>query len=291
MTYRTIMAAASGGSASDGAIELACRFAQRFGAHLEAYHVRLDARGFLAYSGGGFGGPMAGEFMDRFAADAAEIAARTRASFEATIARHQIPQVTVPSPPSPAANAASAGWNDEAGNAPALVSRRARFFDLAVLGRSDRVMDEPYSDVVEQTLIHSGRPVLLAPATPPEALGEAVAIGWNGSAQATRAMIGAMPFLAGARSVFVITVGEQHRDGAQAVIEYLAWHNIKGQHRHMPTIAGVGPGQQLLSSAREAGADLLVMGGYGQTPWRELLFGGATRQVVGVSLLPVLLAH
>jgi len=34
MTFKTILAAASGGSASDGTIELACRFARRFGAHL-----------------------------------------------------------------------------------------------------------------------------------------------------------------------------------------------------------------------------------------------------------------
>ncbi len=56
-------------------------------------------------------------------------------------------------------------------------------------------------------------------------------------------------------------------------------------------MAHVGPGEQVLAEARDEGADLLVMGGYGHRPWRELLFGGATRQVVGHSLLPVLLAH
>lgn len=287
MGYRTIIAAASGGGASDGAIELACGLAQRFGAHLEGFHVRLDPRGFLVYSGDGFGGSMGGEFIDRFAADAAAIATRTKASFEAIIARHQIPRGAVSSAPA----GASASWHEEAGHAPALVSRRARFFDLVVLGRSDRVTDEPHSDVVEQTLVESGRPVLLAPATPPDHLGEAVAVGWNGSAQATRALVAALPLLAGARAVSVVTVGDRHRDSAPAVIEYLAWHGINGQHRHAPTISGVGSGQQLLSTARDAGADLLVMGGYGQVPWREFLFDGATREVVGVSLLPVLLAH
>jgi nucleotide-binding universal stress UspA family protein len=33
------------------------------------------------------------------------------------------------------------------------------------------------------------------------------------------------------------------------------------------------------------------MGGYGRSPWREMLFGGATRHVIGTSLLPVLLSH
>jgi hypothetical protein len=54
---------------------------------------------------------------------------------------------------------------------------------------------------------------------------------------------------------------------------------------------GVGAGQQLLAATRDQGADLLVMGGYGQMPWRQSLFGGATREIVGVSLLPVLLSH
>jgi nucleotide-binding universal stress UspA family protein len=56
-------------------------------------------------------------------------------------------------------------------------------------------------------------------------------------------------------------------------------------------VAHVGPGEQVLAEARDEGADLLVMGGYGHRPWRELLFGGATRQIVGHSLLPVLIAH
>ena len=47
----------------------------------------------------------------------------------------------------------------------------------------------------------------------------------------------------------------------------------------------------MLTAAREDGANLLVMGGYGQMPWREFLFGGATREVIGTSLLPVLLTH
>jgi nucleotide-binding universal stress UspA family protein len=59
----------------------------------------------------------------------------------------------------------------------------------------------------------------------------------------------------------------------------------------VPTVPGAGAGQQLLSAAREENADLLVMGGYGRVPWREFLFGGATRDVVGVSLLPLLLTH
>src|SRR6516225_3079758 len=73
--------------------------------------------------------------------------------------------------------AASAAWRAETGFAPELVAARARFFDLVVLGRSERVVDKAYSDTIEQTLIHSGRPVLLAPAPPPAVIGETIALG------------------------------------------------------------------------------------------------------------------
>jgi len=291
MTFKTILAAASGGSASDGTIELACRFARRFGAHLEAFHAKPDPRDLFTYSTDAFGSSMSGDFIDRFIKDSDSIAAKTKAAFEATVARHQIGISNAPSLGLPDKIAASASWHEEVGYAATLVARRARFFDLIVLGRSERVVDQPHTDVVEQTLINSGRPVLVAPAQPPADIGEGVAIGWNGSAAATRALTASLPFLASARNVSIITIGDRHQESAAALVEYLGWHSVAAKHRHMPAVEGTGIGQQLLSAAHEESANLLVMGGYGHVPWREFLFGGATRDVVGVSLMPVLLTH
>src|SRR5262249_30285391 len=163
MTIKTILAAASGGSASDGTIELASRFARRFGAHLEGFHAKPDPRDLFTYSGDGFGLSMSGEFIDRFVKDADAIAAKTRTNFGATVGRHQITLGgAAASAKLPEKITASASWREEVGYGPTLVSRRARFFDLTVLGRSERVVDQPHTDVVEQTLINSGRPVLLA---------------------------------------------------------------------------------------------------------------------------------
>ena len=290
MTVKTILAAASGGSASDGAVELGCRLARRFGAHLEGFHARPDARDLFTYSGDGFGMSMSGDFIDRFTKDAETLVAKTKASFDATVARHKLPLGGSPLA-IPSKIEASASWHEETGYAPLLVSRRARFFDLTILGRSDRVVDQPHTDVVEQTLINSGRAVLLAPSKTPEDIGQNVVIGWNGSAEATRATAAAIPFLAGSRAVTIVTVGEKHQESAAGLIDYLGWHGIKGTHKHTPAVSGAGPGQQLLSSAHDQNADLLIMGGYGHVPWREFLFGGATREVVGTALLPLLISH
>jgi nucleotide-binding universal stress UspA family protein len=291
MTIKTILAAASGGSASDATIELACRFARRFGAHLEAFHAKPDPRDLFTYSTDAFGSSMSGDFVDRFVKDSDSIAAKTKAAFEATIARHQIAISTKPSLGLPEKIAASATWREEVGYAATLVARRARFFDLVVLGRSERVVDQPHTDVVEQTLINSGRPVLVAPAQALADIGEGIAVGWNGSAAATRALAASLPFLATARAISIITIGDRHQDSAAALVEYLGWYGIAAKHRHMAAFDGAGAGQQLLSAAHEENANLLVMGGYGHVPWREFLFGGATREVVGTSLMPVLLTH
>jgi nucleotide-binding universal stress UspA family protein len=291
MTIKTILAAASGGSASDATIELACRFARRFGAHLEAFHAKPDPRDLFTYSTDAFGSSMSGDFVDRFVKDSDSIAAKTKAAFEATIARHQIAISTKPSLGLPEKIAASATWREEVGYAATLVARRARFFDLVVLVRSERVVDQPHTDVVEQTLINSGRPVLVAPAQALADIGEGIAVGWNGSAAATRALAASLPFLATARAISIITIGDRHQDSAAALVEYLGWYGIAAKHRHMAAVDGAGAGQQLLSAAHEENANLLVMGGYGHVPWREFLFGGATREVVGTSLMPVLLTH
>lgn len=88
------------------------------------------------------------------------------------------------------------------------------FFDLAVLGRSDRVIHAPHTDAIEQTLLLSGHPVLPAPAGSPEVVGETVAFAWNGSAQAVRALANALPFLRAAKQTVMISVG---RDGANGI--------------------------------------------------------------------------
>jgi nucleotide-binding universal stress UspA family protein len=285
MPLRTILVAASGGTASDGAAEIACRLARRFEAHLEGFHVKVDPRDIVMMASDGFGMPISGDWIDKLITDSTELAAKTKASFLATVGRHGLAVADTPR------SGASASWREESGYAPVLVAERARFFDLAVLGRSERVVERPHTDTIEETLIHSGRPVLIAPAKVPNTVGEKIALGWNGAPEAVHVLAASLTLFAGAREVIVVTVGDEAAESAPAAVEYLAWHGVTARHHKVMPVSGVGPGEQVLAEARDEGADLLVMGGYGHRPWRELLFGGATRQVVGHSLLPVLIAH
>jgi nucleotide-binding universal stress UspA family protein len=293
MTVRTILAPLSGGAASEGAVETACRLAQRFAAHLEVLHVRADPRDTLPLLGQDISAPVAGELIELATRESAETAAKAKAIFDAAVTRHGIALRETPGNlGQAAAGAISAAWREELGHAPVVVARRARLNDLVVLGQSGRVQDKPHTDTLEEVVTRGGRPVLLAPARPGAPIGEVVAVAWNASPEAARAVGAALPFLSRASEVHVLTAGDKDDAPADAELAaYLAWHGISAVPHGVHKLDGVGTGELLLAAARDAGADLLVMGGYGHAPWREMIFGGATRQVVGTSRLPILLAH
>ncbi len=287
MPIRSILAATSGGPASAGAISLACQVAYRFGAHVECYHARLDPKDLLlAASYGDYGMVMDGAWIEQMEEESEAAAERARKAALEIFRQRGIDLADRPPYSGP-----SASWLDEKGAAPRHVARRARFFDLAVLGRSQRVVGEAHTDVIEQTLLHSGRPVLLAPAQEPGAIADYVAIAWDGSPPAVRALTASLPFLALARSIFVFTVGGRAEQGIDDLKTYLAWQGISATIKHVAGGGGGDAGDSLLTLCRDQGASMLVMGGFSHAPWRETLFGGATRDVVSSMSLPVLLSH
>lgn len=288
MSIRTILAALSGGVATGATAELACRLARRFAANLEGFHVLPDAAAVIAKTGEGIGSPASAALAESMMTEAALKAAQTHHLFNEAVERHRIARDI---PPRTAAGSASATWREATGDAARLVAGHARFFDLAVLGRSDRTINEPYSDTVEQVLIRSGRPILLAPAEPLGDIGRVVGIAWNGSPQSVRAAAAALPFLRAATTVLLITAGDPENAEGSSAVEYLAWHGIAAELRRIAASSGRRTGTTLLDAAREAGADLLVMGAYGHAPWREQLFGGATHGAVRAMSLALLLMH
>jgi nucleotide-binding universal stress UspA family protein len=293
MTIRTILAPLSGGAAQEGAIETACRLALRFAAHVEGLHVRADPGDALPLLGQDISTPVAAELIEAAQRAGEDNAVKARAAFDAAIARHGIPLHDTPPGAGPAAAASpSAAWREEIGQAATIVPRRARLNDFVVLGQSGRVVDKAHSDTLDDTVIHGGRPVLLAPAKALGPIGEVVAIAWNASPEAARAVSGALPFLGVARAVHILSVGQEDESLSDAeLIGYLAWHGIAAVAHRVQPVKGVKTGEALLAAARDRGADLLVMGGYSHAPWREMIFGGATAEIVGVSRLPILLSH
>jgi nucleotide-binding universal stress UspA family protein len=174
-----------------------------------------------------------------------------------------------------------------------IVADRARLHDLTILPALRGVPQDQLT-VVEDCLFSSGRPVLLVPETGAATQLDEVVIAWDGTAPAVRAMHDALPFLARAQRVAVITIAEEKTgpvDGSgRDVCAHLGRHGIEASFRHFDS-RGRAVGEAIADAARELGADLLVMGGFAHSRLRDLVLGGATRHILSATPMPVFLSH
>ena len=116
---------------------------------------------------------------------------------------------------------------------------------------------------------------------------------WKNAPAPARAVSVALPILAKADRVVVVTVDEDGKtaaDSAIAVARQLAWHRVPATAEVIGR-NGHSVQQALLSAAQKCGADLLVMGGYSKAPLRETIFGGCTDSMLTQAPLPVLMVH
>lgn len=184
--------------------------------------------------------------------------------------------------------------DDEAGGG---ISLQARYSDIVVIGQTN--LDEPSSttlpDFPEFVVMNSGRPVLIVPYIGSYTLPKRVLIAWDAGTSATRAVTAAIPLLKRAQNVDVVVFnpddrGDAHGEQPGADIGlYLARHNIKVNVVRQKTDIDVG--NALLSIAADLSSDMIVMGGYGHSRFREILLGGVTRTVLESMTVPVLMAH
>jgi nucleotide-binding universal stress UspA family protein len=147
-------------------------------------------------------------------------------------------------------------------------------------------------ETIEGVLIDSGRPLLIAAASPLATVPETVVIGWKATREAARAVTAALPFLQTAKEIVIMTVAEDQlapEEEAERLMAGLRWHGIPVSVRYLHP-EGHGVADTLLAAAREHAA-LLVMGGYGHSRLREWIFGGFTLRVLRGAEVPVLMAH
>jgi len=178
------------------------------------------------------------------------------------------------------------------------VVRHGRASDLVVLGQPDRAAasDTAAHDLAPQVMLQAGRPVLVVPyAGSFEDVGKHVVVAWDGSREAAVAMRDALPLLGKAVRVTLASLraaDDNAADDRLHVPEMSAWllrHGIKATAEQYVTDIAIA--DSLLSRASDLGADLIVMGGYGHTRFRELLLGGVTRDILAHMTVPVLMAH
>ena len=171
----------------------------------------------------------------------------------------------------------------------------SRLFDLTVVAQPNPDRPGPEEVIAETTLLESGRAVLLVPYVQKASYGSGRAVvAWDGSRAAVRALNEALPLLHRANMVEVFCAFRAHgkapESGAE-VVRHLARHGLTAKLHTLPLGSGTNVAEAILNEVADQGAELVVMGGYGHSPLRELVLGGVTREILASMTVPVLMAH
>lgn len=273
-----------------GLLDTAFAIARRFNAHVDGLHVRPDPAEALHATSMAFPGALRDQVLEVGRRQAEEAATRVRTLFQDYCAENDITLLDRP----PAAEGVSAAWHEETGKESLVVALRGRLTDLTVVRRP--LEASPAPDTLESALMETGKPVLILPLKDDggarQSVGRRVAIGWNGSTVAAKAVAAARHFLITAEKVTALSLQEekdQHLSVAD-LIDHLAWHGVEADTRRFEARSS-HVGEALLNEARALDADLLVLGGYGTSMTRELILGGVTRTMLAHAEIPLLMVH
>jgi nucleotide-binding universal stress UspA family protein len=273
---KNIIVNLSVGKPRDVAGDYAISVASAFDAHLSgvacAYEPVVDGMAFPS---------VAVSLIDAFRAESAAEANRAKNAFEENARRAAI-------------SADSTVISGTASDATKKLGELARDYDLSIVAQAQPDGDVAENMAIESALFDSGRPVLVVPYIQSSGLKlDRVMVCWDGSRNAARAVGDAMPFLRRAGTIDVVTVDRQERRnelvGAR-IATHLARHGMKVELK--PIVAPDSDvASAVLSFAADNSTDLIVMGGYGHTRFREFVLGGATSGILGSMTVPTLMAH
>lgn len=278
---RTILAPVSGSTADGPVLAAAATVARAFDAYVHAVHPRFDPAAVAKAAGEKHPQGIIADLVEQLGRAADARVAKARALAEELCARERLPLVTGSAAPP------SARWRivpDEPGRLAAC----GMTADLIVAPRPDG--DDPRSRWTFNTLLFdSGRPVLMPVGVPADDLYRHVSVTWKPTPQAARALAYALPLLARAAAVTVLTAEETEDQATDldSVVAYLGEHGIKAEGQHLPGKCGAAAA--VLRAAE--GASLIVMGAYGRSRIGEWMFGGFTHSLIHESPVSVLMAH
>ncbi|HEY1719687.1 MAG TPA: universal stress protein [Magnetospirillaceae bacterium] len=277
MTYRVILTCLTDIESAPATLDLGMRVAKQFGTEPEVMHVRADPASAVPLVGEGMSGAMVEEMLGAAEKHGLELSQALRAKFDEACQKH----------------GSTAGWREEIGREDDVVASAGRLSDLVILARPLPNRDLPSPLTVNAAILDTGRPLLLVPAKPPAAVASNIAVFWNGSPQAARAVHFALPFLKKAARVSVLAAREEETPTpGEGLVAYLAKHDVTASFR---TFVAGGPGgdvgRGLLTEAEKEGCDLVVMGAFTHSRLRQLILGGVTRAVLNSATLPVLLCR
>ena len=279
----TILVPFSDDDRAEAALQTAIMIARTFNSHVEGLHAWRTPQ-IIA----GEGVVFPSESLARLTDESKQFAASAHQRFDAVIKAENIPYREIGT----AADGGSCSWREVEGVESEFIGDYGRLFNVIVMGRNEMGTSVDWKATLEAALFESGRPVILAAAKPPPTIGQHIVIAWNGATETARTIAVAMPVLRQATHVTVLTVEGGFVPGPSA--EDVARH--LGRNGIDTTTMTAAPGRRsigdaMVDEAATAGADMLLKGAFTNSRLRQMIFGGATRDIINNSVLPVLMAR
>jgi nucleotide-binding universal stress UspA family protein len=184
-----------------------------------------------------------------------------------------------------------AGWSEQLDEIETVVAHFGRVSNLIVVQRpsSSSVQGQHCFDAA---VFEGGRPTLIVGESLPFDITDHLMIAWNGSLEASRAVLGAMPLLHLASRVSIFAAAQYESEGVDAadLAESLSWHGIRAHRLPGPRDAS-DTGAAVVSAAVEQQATMIVMGAYTHSRHRQTFLGGVTRHLLAHAPVPLLMSH
>lgn len=278
MRYRTIATILHQRDLKNSALEVAIDAARRWGAHLHVVCTGVNHSEPVFY----FAGAQALALQENIM-QAQEDVVAIEADVRARLAREDI------------------AWDVQAvtvlfSGLDPFVADQMRFHDLVIL-------PSPYREgahridvaIFEACTFGADRPVLVVPTKGAKLDIKKVQIGWDDGPEAMAASLAALPLLQDANQAEIVLIDPPRHtadrsDPGGRLAQHLARHGVRPEIFVMAK-TGEGVAEQLLRRAHERGIDMIVMGAYGHSRLREAIAGGATRDMLHIADVPILMSH
>ncbi len=289
MPIKYIIAPVRGDGKGESVLGLAMAIGRKFDAHIDVLHVHAKPEDMIP-----FGVPVPQMFRQTIMDAAGNIAhqeeERLRAIFDDYCARHGAEFVPLDASECPP-DRLTISWREEAGKQVSVIRDLGPLADLIVLARPDADSELGMNSLM-CSLFDVRKLTAVAPPRESESVGEHIAIAWNGSGEAARAVTAALPLFLQAQAVTILMAPDESTSAKTDadLRRYLCLYGIQPESRTFK-IGRRDIGGPLLDAARKAGADMVVMGAFGAERRRELVLGGVTQYVIEHSDLPLVMAH
>jgi nucleotide-binding universal stress UspA family protein len=282
---RKILVPVRGDGKGDNVVAHAAALARRMNYHIQISHCRPRAKDLMP-----FGVPVGQTLKDLMLKQISDLADQEELDLREKVSK-LCKKLNLKMSDTSNENSTTASYVEKSGRQVDVIRHHGRLASLIAVAQPDRDQNLG-SNTLKAALFHTSRPVLMCPPqeNPPEVIGAHIAVAWNGSLEATRAVVMSKTIISQADKVTILTAGvEQNTPSEDELVEYLTHWGVSAEIEKFEKSKIVA--KDLLAKTAEVGADLLVMGAYGDSHERETLFGGNTQHIVDHAKMPVILVH